>query len=346
METSYKEKYEQALAHAREIHRNEEEKRSDMEWLFPELKESEDEKVRKALLEMVHDTNDYELWVDYNVRKEEALDWLERQGEHANFRNKIQVGDKVTRNEDGVLVNLTQLKRVAKPRERQGEQKPADKVESHFHVEKGKWYMCIKNNVGITKGNAYYGISDGYIIDDNGRKYNCNNWAVFQGYLRLWDITIDAKPGDVLATKAGGIFIYKELLYDKPFAYCGVDKFGVFKDCNCGNGLDWTPYLSNVTPATKEQRELLFQKMEEAGYEWDAEKKELKKIEQKTEGNKGNIGGISANSKWSEEDESILQGIWDEILANKHDVKECEWKTYDKFLNWLKSLKERIGGKV
>lgn len=35
--------------------------------------------------------------------------------------------------------------------------------------------------------------------------------------------------------------------------------------------------LSSVFPATKEQRDLLFQKMEEAGYEWDAEKKELKK---------------------------------------------------------------------
>ena len=43
--------------------------------------ESEDEKVRKALVEMVHDTTDDELWVDYNVHKEEALAWLEKQGE-------------------------------------------------------------------------------------------------------------------------------------------------------------------------------------------------------------------------------------------------------------------------
>ena len=49
--------------------------------LFPELKESEDEKVRKALIEMVHDTAGDELWVDYNVHKEEALVWLEKQGE-------------------------------------------------------------------------------------------------------------------------------------------------------------------------------------------------------------------------------------------------------------------------
>ena len=33
----------------------------------------------------------------------------------------------------------------------------------------------------------------------------------------------------------------------------------------------------DAVPATKEQRDLLFAKMKEAGYEWDADKKELKK---------------------------------------------------------------------
>lgn len=41
--------------------------------------------------------------------------WLEKQGEHARFRESIQVGDKVTRNEAGDLVNLSQLERIAKP---------------------------------------------------------------------------------------------------------------------------------------------------------------------------------------------------------------------------------------
>jgi len=50
---------------------------------------------------------------------------------------------------------------------------------------------------------------------------------------------------------------------------------------------------------------------------------------------------VQKPAEWDEEDESILQGIWDEILANKHDAKEYEWKTYDKFLDWLKSLKNR-----
>ena len=50
-----------------------------VERVFPELAESEDEKIRKALLEMVHDTTGDELLVDYNIHKEEALAWLEKQ---------------------------------------------------------------------------------------------------------------------------------------------------------------------------------------------------------------------------------------------------------------------------
>lgn len=46
-------------------------------------------------------------------------------------------------------------------------------------------------------------------------------------------------------------------------------------------------------------------------------------------------------SAWSEEDEEILQGIWDEISAKKYDAKEYEWDTYDKYLSWLESLKNR-----
>ena len=89
-----------------------------IEELIPELAETEDEKIRKELLAVI---NDLVLPDDQQSR---FIAWLEKQGEHANFRNKIQIGDKVTRNEDGVLVNLSQLKRVAKKDEKQGKQKP------------------------------------------------------------------------------------------------------------------------------------------------------------------------------------------------------------------------------
>ena len=62
--------------------------------------------------------------------------------------------------------------------------------------------------------------------------------------------------------------------------------------------------------------------------------------EQKPEENKGNIGGISHN--WSEEDERNLQGVIDEIEANKNQAPDCDLATYDRFLSWLKSLKGRV----
>ena len=80
--------------------------------VFPELKESEDEKwIPKEIIKYLKEKGDFRsCWIA----------WLEKQGEHANFLSKIQAGDKVTRNEDGVLVNLSKLNRVAN---KQGEQK-------------------------------------------------------------------------------------------------------------------------------------------------------------------------------------------------------------------------------
>lgn len=95
-----------------------------IEYILPELKESEDERVRKEVkslfLGWINGSNPPLLAEECN----RWIAWLEKQGEHANFRNKIQIGDKVTRNEDGVLVNLSQLNRVAKKNEKQEEQKP------------------------------------------------------------------------------------------------------------------------------------------------------------------------------------------------------------------------------
>lgn len=44
---------------------------------------------------------------------------------------------------------------------------------------------------------------------------------------------------------------------------------------------------------------------------------------------------------WSEEYERNLQGIIDEIEANKNNAPDYDVATYNRFLSWLKSLKER-----
>ena len=86
--------------------------------IFPSLKESDEERIRKWLIKDMN--RRLSCWTSTEVTKEQVLAWLEKQCEYANFRNKIQIGDKVTRNEDGVLVNLSQLNRVAKKDEKQG----------------------------------------------------------------------------------------------------------------------------------------------------------------------------------------------------------------------------------
>lgn len=112
----YEKKYKDALAKAREIHRNEAEKRFDMEWLFSELKESEDERVKKRILLSLEkdlmatknsgcDTQDLE----------QCIAWLEKQGKHqqlyirfgdipSNEKSKIYRGEKEIGTENGVSV--------------------------------------------------------------------------------------------------------------------------------------------------------------------------------------------------------------------------------------------------
>ncbi len=142
----------------------------------------------------------------------------------------------------------------------------SNKVETKFH--KGDWITngaAMPAQISSIEDDLYFTHNDtiGGDIESIDKEYH------------LWTIN-DAEDGDVLATDKGGIFIYAKTLYSKPYAYCGVDKFGVFKD-NCLNN-NWANSVDNIHPATKEQRDLLFQKMHDAGYDWDTEKKELNKI--------------------------------------------------------------------
>ena len=109
--------------------------RKALETLIPELKESEEskaEEIIKSMTRLVTAFYSCNFPTPEGFERKDLLAWLKKQGEHANFRNKIQIGDKVTRNEDGVLVNLSQLQRAAKPCK--SEQKPADKIEPKFKV--------------------------------------------------------------------------------------------------------------------------------------------------------------------------------------------------------------------
>lgn len=110
----------------------------------------------------------------------------------------------------------------------------------------------------------------------------------------LWTIN-NAVYGDVLVCK-GNIKGSNGITYERICLFKNLDHafFTLTKTSNYVEeyAIDVNiDYPDNTVPATKEQKEILFMTMKEAGYEWDSEKKELKKIADK--------------SSWSEEDESM-----------------------------------------
>jgi len=259
-----------------------------IEEIFPELKESGDERIRKFL----HHTFTVQYLAKDGLGKwhgepvSNILAWLEKQGEQTNFLPKIQVGDIFTRNEGGELIKISQLNMVAKKHKNQsgpnlimakspqlGEQKAAD--EKNLKIEEGKWYVCISQFCNCIEGRAYKATSNSRIMDDFGTEYDMHNDAY--KYFRLWTIQ-DAKNGDLIyvSTKVKGIqAIFHKFENGIIYFHCNL-----CSDFTQG-GYEQFDGVEFVCPLPKTHYQRFFQKMHDAGFEWDAEKKELKKIEQK-----------------------------------------------------------------
>ena len=377
-----------------------------LKFVFPELKESEDERIRKEILDYVDKATGCQRWVA----------WLEKQCNTNIFdvpkisiKNAVEVTSRMQYIDDDIkpiaefimdYANwnlhkdewnkptltvplfrvLDALIQKGKPYcvcnqniEKQGEQKPVDKVEPKFKV--GDW--CIDNEDGtifqIVKvlDNTYK-----YRINE-GKEYSCTHYSL-ELDARLWTIS-DAKDGDVLAVtmypEGTWIGIFKEQNGCTFSTYCFLNTVGTFKrgTYSHGNG-------KSIHPATKEQRDKFEKAMADAGYVFDFEKKELKEIENEEydgedygidelwhaknilEKTLGAVEGYQTDdgildhkcaisfidklykqkpAEWSEEDESNFQGIIDVIKENKHHETDYEHMTYYKLLSWFKSLKER-----
>lgn len=277
-------RYDKALDEAKAIHKAiKKDLRPVIEQIFPELQESDDAKMWKLLKKYVHyNISDTVLEADH-ITREYLESWLEKQGEQKtswseedenSFLNVLWCCKKAAsiakdENEMGTVWCAEQWLKSLKERvqPKQGEQNSVDKVEPKFKV--GDWISDgnITIQIEAIKNNCYSYCGDCtlYSIKTADKVYH------------LWTIE-DAKDGDVLANDKS-VFIYAKVLYNKPYAYCGVDKYGVFKD-DCLK-YDWSNSVDNIHPATKEQRDLLFQKMQEADYEWNVEKKVLEGIKPK-----------------------------------------------------------------
>ena len=156
--------------------------------------------------------------------------------------------------------------------EKQGEQEEPHGykfVEPNFH--EGDW---VVNKFGDlwhidSIDNKNYQVSNG--------KGNYNYFPILiQDKMHLWTIQ-DAKNGDVLVN-GSNIFIFNFINNRRLMGYCHVnmDDGNFYNDI--GRNECFCTIDAPVTPATKEQRDLLFQKIKEAGYKWNAKTKTLEEL--------------------------------------------------------------------
>lgn len=234
-----------------------------IEHLFPELREDNDEKIRKALVKIISDIDGGFPFEKHGILKKEAREWLEKQGQVKD--STISQHENKTCKENGDSLTSED--------EKQSEQKPTDKVEPKFKV--GVW---VVNNVSEHVFRIKSITGRHCTLEDTRGNIMSPCLLPCENYCHLWTIQ-DAKDGDVLVASDDSIFLYKCTIDCACKYYIALTTDGAIK-FNKGLEHYWETSRA-VHPATKGQRILLFEKMKEAGYVWDEEKKALKKIEQK-----------------------------------------------------------------
>ena len=247
-------------------------------------------------------------------------------------------GDYVGKGADGepLIRNVSVIKQLDNYRIKE----PTDKPEPKFEIEKGKWYVCaqtytLRGKIVAIKGQTYQSQEDNTISGEDARLFIDKHDGKASDYFHPWTIQ-DAQNGDVIFSNDGhgndSIELIKSITSKKiEFWFCLTNSsYDVF-DGIC-------PYTNmtsrqNATPATKEQCDLLFKKIKESGYEWNATKKELNKIEQKpTEWTKQQV--VNALTKWlTEQIAPLRKKSLDGTITERYEMFEAALLEMRSFVN-------------
>lgn len=224
------------------------------------LKSFKDEDVCKFMQYIEKQAKAYEFNLpnrsyDIYAFAKDILIWLENQGEKPQGKSALEA----IREEKVDNANKIEPKDYNSIDPYFG--KPIDNVEPKFKV--GDW---------ITNGDYTWKVISvdkfDYTLQNQWGEYIEDTINYVNKAFHLWTIQ-DAKEGDVIVDAYGNICVYKKC---NAFDWTSYFSLG----CNGGfRGFTTIHENKKVCPATKELRELLSQKMKEAGYKWDAEKKEL-----------------------------------------------------------------------
>ena len=272
---NYKEKYQQALERAKGMY-EQGMMPERIEYIFPELKESDDDRIKEKIIHLVKKSNEYG---GYALHKDEAdrmINWLEKQGEQKSIwseENNCYYDDiceilinlinspKSNVNKDAVQKDLNWLMSI-----KELQSKPTRSEESKFKV--GDW-VVLEDSLSTYKivevCKSWYEV----ISNNDGMQYSISFDE--ENDCRLWTAK-EAKDGDVLASHEC-IVLLKEIDGLNIKCYCTFYYMN-----NPSFYVDTLQYKNAFSPATKEQRDLFFEKMKEAGYKWDAVEKKLVKL--------------------------------------------------------------------
>lgn len=181
-----------------------------------------------------------------------------------------------------------------------------------------------------------------YEIKDSSGYITAKSHHTIDSLFHPWTLK-DAKPGNILAITDGcRPFIFKGLYYDgASTAYCGIDTTDSIYISD--NDLPWT--RDTVRPATYEERQLLFNKLEEKGYKWNSDTLTLSKIEKwrDKEGTKMNGYYITSDATIYNYDAGILCRNSYNVFATKKQAKSALAMAQ---ISQIMANDERFGGVV
>ena len=302
---SYEKKYKEALERASKLRvQNPFDTVGQMvEHIFPELQESEEERIRKELIEFLKlphsrfvGNREHEKWIAWLEKQREqkhtAIDIDKMVGEFAHTEVK-GYGIPSLIEVDAYRKGISDAVNLIFGIEKQGEKDPCIGCTN----DKG-CVTCENGNLKEIKVEPKFKVGD-FIVSDIccGKVIEVTDYAYLldtgQGLpftydyrAHIWTIN-DAKDGDILCYETDElewILIFKDIIPASSVAPHDLLRYHAFLSDNEVYGSDVIAMISDdadyyFSPATKEQRDMLFNKLREAGAKWDSEKKQLKYIE-------------------------------------------------------------------
>ena len=221
--------------------------------LFPELAESEGERIRKEIIRYLDREITLSNFGGDVATFKEWIAWLKKQDEHNDFAPKS-------------AMEAIKEEKIDN----------ANKVELKFKVgfKVGDWIVNnINKDIFLIKS-----YSSGYCTLEDTKGIFYHPCLPPNDEFHLWTVD-DAKKGDILQANKCTL-IFDSLAKDidgntviSSWYYCDTETFYGMGTCKPDL---WV--TEGVVPATKEQCNILFQKMKEKGYEWDVKEKKLIKL--------------------------------------------------------------------